>query len=315
MLKGKLLTSSSTLGIIAPASYESPKLIHTKLKNIKSLGFNLRVSKNLFNRSNIFAGTAEERANDILDMFSDNSIDGILCLRGGYGSVHTLPYIDNNIIINNPKFFCGYSDITILLNYFATLGLISFHGPMVTSNFNDKETLTSFNNVVFLGNSNIEYSLNNYPNISYINTSSFTGKLIGGNLTMICSTIGTPYEIKHNSNFILLLEEVNEAPYCLHRLLSQLILSNFINEHCKGIIIGYLSNVKNYSTSIEKQLLESIVIELLEPLNIPLIIGFPFGHNYPNLTLPIGCDALFDSSSNTLIFLDNLLEEKEKASD
>ena len=302
MSQKNLPTNSYTLGIVAPASYESPKLVYNKLKNIRSLGFNIKISKNLFKKSSIFAGTAKERAKDILDMFTDESIDGILCLRGGYGSVHTLPYLDKNIILNNPKFFCGYSDITVLLNYFASIGLISFHGPMLTSNFNDKSTITSFKNIIYSNNSTIEYSLNKYKTISYINIRSFSGKLIGGNLTMICSIIGTPYEIKNDSEFILFLEEVNEAPYCLHRLLSQLILSNFINENCKGIIIGYLSNVQPYTLSIDKQLLESIIIELLEPLNIPLLIGFPSGHNYPNLTLPIGCNATFDSLTQKLIF-------------
>lgn len=302
MSQEKSSNNSYTLGIVAPASYESPKLIYNKLKNIKSLGFNIKISKNLFKKSNIFAGTAEERAKDILDMFLDKSVDGILCLRGGYGSVHTLPYLDKNIILNNPKFFCGYSDITVLLNYFASIGLISFHGPMLTSNFNDQDTIIAFKKFIYSNNSTIEYSLNTYKTISYTNITSFSGKLIGGNLTMICSIIGTPYEIKNDSDFILFLEEVNEAPYCLHRLLSHLILSNFINEKCKGIIIGYLSNAQHYTSSFDKQLLESIIIELLEPLNIPLIIGFPSGHNYPNLTLPIGCNTIFDSSMKKLIF-------------
>lgn len=305
MLKGRSLNSSSTIGIIAPSSYENENIINDNIARFLSLGFNVKLGDYIYNKYSFFAGTDSNRAKDITDMFLDSSIDGILCLRGGYGSIRTLPYIDKDILINNPKFFCGYSDITILINYFASLGLITFHGPMINSNFNDKITLESFLDVSSCSKSQYAYDLNKYTSISYINPASFSGKITGGNLSVICSLIGTPYEI-NTTDSILLIEDVNQEPYTIDRMITQLISSRII-DGCNGIIVGYLSNERFYNISISKLLLEKTVTEALINLNIPIIIGFPFGHNYPNLTIPIGTYATFYEESRLLNINDNFL--------
>lgn len=306
MLKGRILNKkTSTIGIVAPSSYEEESIINDKITSLSSLGFNLKLGKHIYNRSSFFAGTDKERAEDIMDMFLDSSVDGILCLRGGYGSIRIIPYIDTNIILDNPKFFCGFSDITILLNYFSSLGLITFHGPMVNSNFNDLITYNSFLNISGYNLKNYIYNLNNYPAISYYNEKSFSGIIKGGNLSVICSSIGTPWEI-NTENSILLLEEINEPSYRIDRMITQLINCGLITK-CNGIIIGYLSNKNNYNNSKEKKELENTVLEVLMPLNIPFIIGFPFGHNYPNLTIPIGTTASFSNNNKTLTICDNFL--------
>lgn len=305
MLKGHSLSRKSKIGIIAPASCEKIKTIKNIINNFSSLGFNLKLGKHIYDNRGFFAGSDKDRASDIMDMFLDSSIDGIICLRGGYGSIRTIPYLNKDIIINNPKFFCGYSDITILLNYFSSLGLIAFHGPMINSNFNDKITHDNFLNIISYNKKNFTYDLNDYNHISYYNKRSFSGIVAGGNLAVICSAIGTPWQINMD-NSILLLEEVNEYPYALHRMLNQLINCNLLRK-CSGIIIGYLSNTANYNNSNEKKILEQTIVEILSPLNIPLLVGFPSGHNYPNLTIPIGSSATFISDSNLFIFNDNFL--------
>lgn len=305
MLKGKPLNFTSTLGIVSPSSCEDKDKINSYINKFKSLGFNLKLGNYLYDKEGFFAGTDIHRSQDITNMFLDDSIDGIICLRGGYGSIRTLRYIDQNIIINNPKFFCGYSDITILLNYFTSLGLITFHGPMINSNFDDKVTCKSFIDLSFSNNNKYTYDLNEYPYISYINPAPFSGKIIGGNLSVICSAIGTPYEID-TSNSILLLEDVNQRPYTIDRMITQLIISGILSK-CNGIIVGYLSNEPSYNTSISKNILEKTITDALDVLEIPIVLGFPFGHNYPNLMLPIGCDASFSNDSRLLIFSDNFL--------
>ena len=305
MLKGKALTLESTIGIIAPAAPDDKSKIDKQIAKFEKLGFNIKLSNHIYDRYGHLAGYDKDRAEDLMDMFKDDSIDGIVCLRGGYGSSRMIPYIDKNIIKDNPKFFCGFSDITLLLNYFANLGLISFHGPMITSDFNDDITRDFFLNISSYNKSNFSYDLLNLnPNISTYNLSSFKGKIVGGNLSLICSSIATEYEVDTKDS-ILLIEEVNEAPYSIDRMLTHLIDSGKLKE-CNAIIIGHLTDctLKNYNKSMTT---EEVLLNKLIPLNIPLIIGMPFGHSYPNVTIPIGVNAYFDDSTMKLTIKDNFL--------
>ena len=305
MLKGKILNSSSTVGIIAPSSPEDRDIIDEKIESFKAAtGFKVKLAPHIYDIYGYLAGIDIDRANDLNNMFKDPEIDGIICLRGGYGAIRMMPYIDKKIIKKNPKFFCGFSDITLLLNYFSKLGLITFHGPMITRDFNDKITLESFLNISSCKSKNYTYKLDKFDSISYINKNSFKGKIAGGNLTMICSAINTPFDIITN-NHILLIEEVSESPYAIDRMLTQLLSSGKLKK-CKGIILGTFTNcdLNNYSKSLT---LEQIFIDRLKPLNIPIILNVPFGHSYPNITIPIGCNASFSSESDSLSFTENFL--------
>ena len=303
MLKGKSLKKNSTLGIIAPASPQSKDFIDKKVAVLSSLGFNIKLGKHIYDIHGHFAGSDKDRADDIMDMFLDNDVDGILCFRGGYGSIRTIPYLDTDKILKHPKFFCGYSDITILLNYFSSLGLITFHGPMVNSDFNDSETQKSFFDIINCTENSYSYDFKAFNNISFINANSFSGRIVGGNLSMICSAIGTPYDINFD-NSILLLEDVNESPYCIDRMLTQLIISNKLSE-CNGILLGHFAGcyLKNYAYSLT---IEQVIYDRLSPLNIPIIKGIPFGHDYPNLTIPIGRNGIFDYNNLTLTVCDKM---------
>lgn len=304
ILKGKHLKRGSTLGIISPASPETESFINEKTSEFASLGYNIKLGNHTFDRYGYLAGSDKNRANDIIDMFLDDSVDGIICFRGGYGSIRTLPYIDMNIIKKHPKFFCGYSDITILLNYFSRNGLITFHGPMVNSNFKHEGTVKSFIDVCSSNNSDYNYDFSKSHDIKIYNRSSFSGKLVGGNLSMICSSIGTPYEVC-TKNSILLLEEVNESPYAIDRMLTQLILTKKF-KNCNGIIIGHMNgcNLTNYSSSLT---LDEVILDRLKPLGVPIVSNIPFGHDYPNLTIPIGCKAHFNSETINLTINEKFL--------
>ena len=304
MLKGKILSPSSTLGIVAPASPEKYSSLKPSLNLLKCYFNNIKLGAHVLDRTGYLAGDDVNRANDINKMFLDDSIDGIICLRGGYGSIRTLSYINPDIIKCHPKFFCGFSDITLLLNYFTSLGLITFHGPMINSNLIDSSTLSSLIDISSCNTPNYTYDLTQFNDISYLNTNSFTGKLIGGNLSIICSSLKTPYEITA-ANSILLLEEVNEEPYVLDRMLTQLLYSDYFKS-CRGIIVGHLDKQLIPNLSYKKKL-QKVFIERLTPLNIPLIIGFPSGHDYPNLTLPIGSIVSFNPEAKRLIVKDNFL--------
>ncbi len=306
MFKGKILNSCSTIGIIAPASPQDIDIIDEKIECFKAAtGFKVKTAPHIYDRYGYLAGSDIDRANDLNNMFKDPEVDGIVCLRGGYGSIRMMPYIDKKIIKKNPKFFCGFSDITLLLNYFSKLGLITFHGPMITSNFKDEVTMNSFLNISSCKSKNYTYQLDKFDSISYINKNSFKGKIAGGNLAMICSAINTPFDVI-TDNHILLIEEVSESPYAIDRMLTQLITSGKFRK-CKGIILGIFTDceLNNYSKSLT---LEQIFIDRLKPLNIPIILNTPFGHSYPNITIPIGCNACFSCENNSLNFTDNFLK-------
>lgn len=290
---------NSTIGIIAPASTDDIEKINENINLFKALGYKVKIGKNIFKSYGYLAGTDKERAEDINRMFADKEIDAIICYRGGYGCIRMANYLDLKTIKKNPKIFCGYSDITLLLNYInKKCKFPTFHGPMINSDFKDPLTRHYFTNILENINEKITYDLKNICNDNFkvYNSKDFKGKLVGGNLSIICSTIGTPYEIKFKNN-ILLIEEVNESPYVIDRMLSQLICSGKLN-NLQAIILGHFTNCTSNKSTLT---LEEIIEEKLLPLNIPIIKHFPCGHDYPNVTIPIGVTFRYDSKKHLLI--------------
>lgn len=298
MKKLKCISNSSTFGIIAPASSNDKETIDNNIENFKKLGYKIKISDTIYKSYGYLAGSDKERALSLNEMFKDKDIDAIICYRGGYGSIRMVPYLDLKVIKAHPKPFIGYSDITLLLNYInKKCDFVTFHGPMINSNFNDKLTKDYFINILENNNFPIIYDLNKLieNNIVY-NNKDFSGKIVGGNLSLIVSTLSTPYEINFKNN-ILFIEEINESPYVVDRMLSQLISCGKLKNVC-GIIIGQFTNCKVEENSFD---INHIIKEKLEKLKIPIIIGFPAGHDYPNITLPIGAVFNYSSEKNILI--------------
>lgn len=303
MKKLRLLKDNPTIGIIAPASSDNLETMNMNIASFKKNGFNVKLSPNLYNKNRYLSASDKERAQDLMDMFIDKSIDAIICYRGGYGSIRMMPYINFNIVKSNPKFFCGYSDVTALINYISyKCNFPTFHGPMINSNFSDKKTLQNFKKLLFSKTNDHFYNLNEF-NCKYINKKDFKGKLVGGNLTLMCSLMGTPYEINTKNN-IVLLEEINESPYVIDRMLSQLILSNKLPS-AKAIILGHFTDCNPISLD-NSFTFNELIVDKLSSLKIPIIYNFPFGHSYPNITLPIGVQFEFNSKENILLMKDDI---------
>lgn len=298
MKKLKCISNSSTFGIIAPASSNDKETIDKNIDNFKKLGYKIKISDSIYKSYGYLAGNDKERALSLNEMFKDKDVDAIICYRGGYGSIRMAPYLDLKSIKANPKPFIGYSDITLLLNYInKKCNLVTFHGPMINSNFNNNLTKDYFINILENNNFPITYDLNKLieNNIVY-NKKNFSGKIVGGNLSLIVSTLSTPYEINFKNN-ILFIEEINESPYVVDRMFSQLISCGKLKNVC-GIIIGQFTNCKVEENSFD---INYIIKEKLEKLKIPIIIGFPAGHDYPNITFPIGATFNYISEKNILI--------------
>ncbi len=297
--KLKAITTTPTIGIVAPASPESQGYIDEKISSFKNLGFNIKKGKHLYDNFAYLAGNDKDRANDLNSMFEDKEVDAIICLRGGYGSIRMAPYLNLKTIKNNPKPFFGYSDITLLLNYiYNKCNFPTFHGPMITSNFDDNDTREYFLNILNNYKNKYTYHIDNICHKNYCiwNNRNFKGNLVGGNLSIICSTIGTPYEIKFNNN-ILLVEDVNENAYAVDRMFSQLNSCGKLKK-LSGIIIGNFTNCNSTDKTVT---IKNIIKEKLIPLNIPIIYGLKIGHEYPNITIPIGSTFQFSTKDNLLI--------------
>jgi Uncharacterized proteins, homologs of microcin C7 resistance protein MccF len=295
----KKLNYGDTIGIVCPASPEDDDFIQAHIDILGSLGFNIKKGEHIFSKKGHLAGEDANRATDIMKMFLDDEVDAIMCFRGGYGTMRILPLLDYKIIKQHPKIFIGYSDITTLLNHIAVkCNFITFHGPMVNSDFYNKYTLNSLYSTLMHGDR--PYSISNPEEnpISIMNMAeSISGKLVGGNLTLLCNTLGTKYEVK-TDNKILFVEEVGEVPYKIDRMLTQLILAGKLKT-VKGFILGQFTDCDPSSTSKSLSLLDVLEDRILS-LNKPTFANFMCGHGNPKLTLPIGANVKLNMNTKSI---------------
>ncbi len=305
-LLGKRLKTGDTIGLVAPAGIEDTEKIEKGIDKLKSLGFNVKKGKHIYDKWGYFAGKDEDRAKDIIDMFEDDEVNMVLCVRGGYGAMRVMPYLNFNKIKNKPKIFMGYSDITVLLNaMYQKEGLITFHGPMLNSSLYVEETLESFLSTIMKGHE--EYCIENPVHIPMLSNTdkSAEGRIVGGNLSLICSVLGTPYEIDIKDK-ILFIEEVGESPYRIDRMLTQLKLTGRLKE-CSGIILGQFTECdgeEDKNTFTLRQVLEDRVMNL----NMPVITNFMCGHDNPKLVLPIGAKARLNCRKGKIEILQAVVE-------
>ena len=296
------LKKGDTIGLISPSGPENPDKIKKSIEFLKSLGFNIKEGKHIYDKLGYLAGKDQDRADDFINMFLDKDVNMILCVRGGYGTMRILPLIDFNIIKQNPKIFAGFSDITTFLNNIAIKSnLITFHSPMCNSNFLDKCTLKSFLDTLMLGYNPFTIKSPEATFMTNYSQASASGQLVGGNLSLICSTLGTPFEIDTN-NKILFIEEVSEEPYKIDRMLTHLLLCGKIQQ-CSGIILGQFTNCElpNYERSLT---LEEVIEDRILKLSKPTLVNFQSGHSYPKLTLPIGAKIKIDCQSESIQVLE-----------
>lgn len=301
-----LVRNKSKIAITATSSALSQHEMNDAIGFLKREGFTYEIGDTVKNNNSSYrylSASDEDRAKEFMKYIEDDTIDCILCGRGGYGVLRILDKLDFPTIRKNPKLIIGFSDVTALISpIFELTGLITFHGPVAVSSFN-QFTQKYFKEVL--------YSVENFkpievkePNAIVITEGKAEGYLKGGNLRMIISTLGTKYE-PNLDNSILFLEDVSEPAYKVDRMLSQLLLSGKL-KNCKGIIFGQFDNLNTrqafhpgYSFTIRE-----VIQQLYGKLEIPILIGMPFGHVKDKLTLPIGIKAKIDTNTRSISIIE-----------
>lgn len=300
MIFPKSIFEGCTIGVVAPSSPFKKYELNVIKESFNKLGYKIKFGKSCFSSyGGYLSGEDSLRAKDIEDMFLAKDIDGILCLRGGYGTPRILDKINYDIIKNNPKFFIGYSDITALhIAFNQKCGLVTFHGTMAgTCPEWDEFTYQSLINAINYRNT-LDIKNPDNEEIYTLVEGKCEGILTGGNLSLLVSTIGTDYEIDTKGK-ILFIEDIGESIYKLDRMLTQLDLSGKFKD-CSGIIFGDFCNCeKNNEDDFE-------LIELLKDriykYNKPCIFNLKSGHCRPMITLPLGAKCILDADKKIIKF-------------
>ena len=312
LIKPVRLKRGDTIALITPGSYITETEKEESINNLRNLGFNVIYSDKLMQKNGYFSAIDEERASDLNEMFDRKDVQGIMCARGGYGCARILPYLDYELITKNPKPFIGFSDVTAIhYAIYKKSNLVTFHGPVSISTFS-RFSISNFENVLMkksedliLENSSSRNNHNQYG-ITTISEGIAHGELIGGNLSIVTSLIGTEYDIDYSGK-IIYLEEFLEEPYRIDRMLTQMLQAGKFQK-ASGIVLGVFkqceSNKKNPSFHGSFTLME-VLKDRLGNLGIPVVYGLSFGHVTDKFTLPFGIKAELNSETQQLTLLDS----------
>ena len=303
----KKLRVGDTMGVIGPASpvREEGGVVRA-VACLRELGFHVKQGESAAARYGHLSGPDELRAADINAMFADPQVDAIVCTRGGYGTMRILDQIDYDVIRANPKIFLGFSDITALhIAFLNRSGLATFHGPMATrwqAIFEDDFSRDALCNAIMRAEPLGElHNAPGYAERKTVNPGTAEGILVGGNLSLIAGTIGTPYEIDTRDR-IFFIEEVGERTYCVDRMLTQLRLAGKFRD-CAGVVFGDFCDCPVEYPEFGLTL-EEVIRDIVKPCGKPVFTGLQAGHVTPTLTLPLGVRCRMDAQECTLTVLD-----------
>ena len=296
------LKYGSTIGLIAPASFASEEKVDRAIKNLSELGLKVIEGNYLREKNGFVAGTDEQRLEDLHNMFEDPGIDGIWCVRGGYGAGRLLDYIDYDLVRKNPKVFIGYSDITSLVNaFFYKSGLICFHGPVASSKFTYYTSLY-LNRALF----DPGFTFTVLPNRDYdeggevytvLKPGEAEGIMVGGNLSLLASMCGTGF-LPDFKDKIVFIEDIGESSYRVDRMIVQLRQATNI-DLASALIFGNFTNCKAENGD---QTVEEVITNQFKELACPQVMGYSIGHIDNHCTIPVGINANFRSKDGLIRF-------------
>jgi muramoyltetrapeptide carboxypeptidase len=299
------LKPGDTVALITPSSYVSdPDELAFAKRFCEFFQLKWKLGKNVGQRYGYLAGTAQQRVDDLHAAFSDPEVRAVFCIRGGYGSAQMLDRIDYALIRNNPKIFLGYSDITALHTAIGQrTGLVTFHGPVSLSHLTDwsqqhlRAALFASDPVGSVTNPPEPNPLRAGHTMRTVRGGRATGALAGGNLTLLSTTLGTPWGIE-TAGRILLMEDIGEDIYRIDRMFTQLRLAGKL-QAAAGIVVGECKDCPPPGHDSAYSLGE-VIDYLLGDLGIPVLYGLSFGHTIDQVTLPLGAQATLDADAQTL---------------
>ncbi|HEY8426316.1 MAG TPA: LD-carboxypeptidase [Limnochordales bacterium] len=314
-----MLRPGDTVALVAPASpmtrpNEPGEVVVARARRrLESAGFRTMVAPHALDTRGYLAGRDEDRARDLMEAFTDPDVDGIVCLGGGYGSMRLLPLLDYETLARHPKVFVGYSDITALhVAIGQRAGFVTFHGAMGWDLARVPQTEAEAQADAFtwhwllraltcpqpLGRLPASAPWQQAP-LRCVVPGRARGPLVGGNLSLLVATLGTPYEID-TAGRILLIEDVDEAPYRIDRMLTQLLLAGKL-QAAAGLVIAEWVDCTPRDPARPTLSVEEVVADLVEPLGKPTVYGLAAGHGPGRLTLPLGAVVTLDADTPALI--------------
>lgn len=296
----KKLQKGDVIGIVSPSAAITPELLPLLKKGrefLHSLGFETVVSKNCMKELNGSAGTPEERAEDINTMFGDKKIKGIICSQGGDTANSILPYLDFELIKENPKVFQGISDITVLLNAIhKKTGLVTFHGNDVMFGFGRKPAtydLKEFTGRLMKQEKGV---LNKNSIWKSVRSGNAEGRLMGGNLSCLLKLVGTPFQPDFTDS-ILFLEALDDTPGEFDYRFQQLKQMGVFDK-IKGVLIGYVWGMQKSARARKQEQMEDVLHRVTAEYDFPIVKCNDFGHNCSNTSLPVGIHSRLTSSGS-----------------
>ncbi|WP_203332201.1 S66 peptidase family protein [Planococcus beigongshangi] len=298
----KRLKKGDTVGVISPSSPPNPENLEKALPFLEELGLKVKMGKSVREKYGYLAGDDDARLADLHDMFEDPEVAGIICAGGGYGAARYADRIDYAMIKENPKVFWGYSDITFLHTAIGQYSdLVTFHGPMLASDVG-KDTFHERSRRMFgqlFSPFELFYS-EEVSELTALSGGAAEGELVGGNLSLIRSSIGTKFELDVKGK-ILLIEDIDEEPYQVDEMLNQLRMARKFDE-AAGIVIGDFKNAEPKKR--EKSLtLDQVFENYFSGLQVPVVKGFKIGHCEPHFSVPLGVKARLDADNRSLTIL------------
>lgn len=295
-MKPRALKPGDTIGIAASSSPFDAEEFHRGVKALESLGFKIYYRQDIFDKKHYLAGSDKRRADELLELLKNQDIKAIFFARGGYGMVRLLPFLDRAKIEKNPKIVLGYSDITSLLVHLHQQdGWVTFYGPVVAKDIwrLDELTKNSLYQAVTMTKPLGPFI---FTETESLNDGTGEGVLTGGCLSLVVASLGTPYEIDTKDK-ILFLEDTNEKPYSVDRMLTQLVLAGKLKK-TRGILFG------NFVNAGEAAHFRETVLDVLRDFKGPILFNFPAGHGPVKITLPFGIQTRLTAHEKKLEFLE-----------
>ena len=283
MIFPETLKKGDRIRIVAPAGKVQKDNVLPGIELLKNSGYEVLIGRNVFDQHFQYAGVDEQRTADFQEAINDPKTKAIICARGGYGSVRLIEKLDFSLLLSNPKWLVGFSDVTVFHAVLHKLGIASIHGAMPAFFVENNKPTKSFLSLMELltsGKSEIEISANEMNG-----EGSCSGELVGGNLSLLYSLQGTPWQLD-TSGKILLIEDLTEYLYHLDRMMQNFRLTGQL-KNLAGMVVGGFTEMKDNDSPFGKSAYE-IILEAVHEYQFPVCFDFPVGHVPKNLSLMLG---------------------------